>query len=310
MTSLAIYSAVARAGLPGLARHLRNAAPVFCFHNVVAEPGAGTAGDPGLHIGADAFGAYAAWMRRAYTVVPLGELHRRIAGGESMRGLAAITFDDAYRGVLQYALPVLRSLGLPSTLFVVSGAADAPAPFWWDVLAEGRPLDPARRDEYLHGMAGDGRAILQGRPPATLPDAWLPASWEQLRACRGELVAFGGHTVTHRNLAALDAAAARAELAGSRDAIERELGTRPRTLAYPYGLWSEATAEAARGEGYELAVTMAYGLAGHGRHAFGIPRVNVPRGIARVTLESWAAGIRGPGRPPAGKVTMAGAGPG
>src|SRR5207245_14546 len=74
-------------------------------------------------------------LAQAFRFVPLGDLLARHRAGRSIRGLAAISFDDGYRGVLRHALPVLRQLGLPATVFVVAGALARTEPFWWDRLA-------------------------------------------------------------------------------------------------------------------------------------------------------------------------------
>src|SRR6476620_5774425 len=44
----------------------------------------------------------------------------RIRAGRPLQGLVALTFDDGYRGVFESALPVLRDLGLPATVFVIA----------------------------------------------------------------------------------------------------------------------------------------------------------------------------------------------
>ena len=48
----------------------------------------------------------------------------------------AITFDDGYEGVYRYAYPVLKSLGLKATLFVVTGLVGKDGYLTWDQLQE------------------------------------------------------------------------------------------------------------------------------------------------------------------------------
>src|SRR5262249_18777182 len=53
-------------------------------------------------------------LQRRFQFVPVDEL----CEARSLRGLAAVTFDDAYKSVITHALPVLTSLNIPFTVFV------------------------------------------------------------------------------------------------------------------------------------------------------------------------------------------------
>src|SRR5690606_23727534 len=77
------------------------------------------------------------------------------------------------------------------------------------------------------------------------------------------LVHFGAHTLSHCNLRRVDDERLRRELEGSATAVERYVGLRPRSFAYPYG-WATATGErealAAAQEGFDIAVTTQPGM--------------------------------------------------
>lgn len=277
-------------GLCRARRRLVNAAPIFCFHNVVAATGAAF-GEPSLHVPADAFADYVEWIGATYEVVPLRELLEKADRGHPVSGVAAITFDDGYAGVVTHALPVLRRHGMPATIFVVADAADRPQAFWWDVLASEGALSAAARAHHLRAQRGDASAILgAGRPPVTPPADYLPAPWSVLEAASGE-AAIEAHTVTHRNLSALDATDVRAELVRSRDAIAMRVGEVPRLISYPYGAYDARVLSAAREERFAGGLTMDEGLAMGGRDPFAIPRVNVPAGITLDALEWRASGF-------------------
>src|SRR5687768_14820351 len=193
-----VYTLLARSGIAHALRR-RDAAPIFCFHNVVNDAIAGRQGDPSLHIGLSPFKALLDLIVSQYTVIPLLELAARLRSGRSLRATASLTFDDAYHGALTHAVPVLKRLALPATVFIVTDAADRPRPFWWDVIAS-TPADV--RGNYLRDLLGDGNRILNqvSAPSASLGSELLPADWPTLHAMLDATVVPGSHTLTHRNL--------------------------------------------------------------------------------------------------------------
>jgi peptidoglycan/xylan/chitin deacetylase (PgdA/CDA1 family) len=61
------------------------------------------------------------WTARRYRFVSLDELWERLEGGQPLgEPLAAVTFDDGYADVYHHALPLLRRMGIPAAVFVVS----------------------------------------------------------------------------------------------------------------------------------------------------------------------------------------------
>ncbi|MDH3732462.1 MAG: polysaccharide deacetylase family protein [Gemmatimonadota bacterium] len=57
-----------------------------------------------------------------------------VLDGTAEDGLAAVTFDDGYADNAGIALPVLEELGVPATVFAVSGSLGSGREFWWDEL--------------------------------------------------------------------------------------------------------------------------------------------------------------------------------
>ncbi len=295
--SRAAYGGLRALGAPSLARRLRPGAPVFSFHNVVPDAEAGR-GDVSLHVPVGAFASIVAWIGASYEVVALGELVDRTAAGRSVRGLAAITFDDAYHGVFEHALGPLAAAGMPCTIFVVSGFAERPAITWWDALGSRGLLTEERRAEALRAHRGLAPEVLRAagvEGPATdapLPDAFLPATWDRILRSAGDGVELGSHTVRHPNLAALEPAELDEELARSRREIAERTSREVESIAYPYGLWSPRVAEAARRAGYRIGATTEIRPFTAREEPLGVPRVNVPAGISIDALACWAAGIR------------------
>src|SRR4030095_5627286 len=65
------------------------------------------------------------WLQRRYRFVTIDEFCQ----AKKRRGLAAVTFDDGYKSVIDDALPVLRALGIPCTIFVNTAALEKKI-FW------------------------------------------------------------------------------------------------------------------------------------------------------------------------------------
>ncbi len=258
-------------------------------------------GDRSLHVGREAFTGYVEWMAATYTVVPLRELVDGVRRGTSLRGLASITFDDAYAGVFRHAVPALRRLGLPATVFAIESASARPGPMWWDVLGDAGALTAALRTRCLDAWRGQGARITEevdARPQSPLPADLLPADWSVIGDAADADLAIEAHTDTHPNLAALAGDEIASELTASREGIRRRLGTAAAIIAYPYGRVTEAVVQRAQAAGFTAGVTIESGMVSPGSDPFRIRRVNVPAGISLTALDCWAAGIRPPARSP------------
>jgi peptidoglycan/xylan/chitin deacetylase (PgdA/CDA1 family) len=83
------------------------------------------------------------------------------------------------------------------------------------------------------------------------------------------------HTLTHRDLTTLDAAAVRHEVGGSRAALRREFGVRVDGFAYPAGRYDATAEEAVRTAGFRAAVTTNPGLAHMDGDRAALPRIRV-----------------------------------
>jgi peptidoglycan/xylan/chitin deacetylase (PgdA/CDA1 family) len=136
----------------------------------------------------------------------------------------AVTFDDGLRSVWRLALPVLRELGVPATVFVPTGFVERGGLFVWP---ETESWLGTEHEHELEGM-----------------------SWTELAELRDAGWEIGSHSVTHARLDGLGDAALASELHESRAAIERNLGSCS-SIAYPYSDVDDRVAAAARAAGYE-----------------------------------------------------------
>jgi peptidoglycan/xylan/chitin deacetylase (PgdA/CDA1 family) len=241
------------------------------------------------------------WLAQNYDVVPLADHVERALRGGSLRGVAAVTFDDAYRGVFDDAWPLLQALSIPATVFVVADAPGRDEGFWWDDRAVLDAYSPARREHWLTALQGDGATIVNAvapRPPPHPPaaaypsPAWCtPATWHAIQAAAAAGLQLGAHSATHRSLPELDDRALQWEAAESRDIIRRRTGITPEFFAYPYGLWNDRVRQAVRGAGYRAAFTLEDGHRGATVNPWAFPRINVPAGIEDAAFQAWTAGL-------------------
>jgi len=293
------YSALNVAGLTAIARRLSSGGMILCYHNIIA----GTEADPsdslGLHMPLATFSRQMRWLAGTYQIAPLGALVSRICNRESLRGVAAVTFDDGYAGVFENAWPLLRDLGIPATVFVVAEAPGRDEHFWWDDPEVLRAYSPARRDDWLTALRGDGAAIgsslaLADRPPANRPSPppWCaPATWPTIAEAARSGLQLGVHSATHRSLPALDDLEVHHEVVESREIIRSRTGVTPEFFAYPYGLWNDRVRDVVRTAGYRAAFTLE-----DGRHAtptdpWTLPRLSVPARIGDAAFHAWTAGL-------------------
>ena len=286
------YKALQLSGVTALARRLSSGGIVLCYHNVVADAPSDSLG---LHIALSRFERQMRWLADNYEVVSLTDLVVRVAQGRSLRGVAAVTFDDGYRGVFDHAWSLLRDLNIPATVFVVAEAPGRDQRFWWDDPEVLRAYSPSRREHWLTTLRGDGATIVQSlasaRQPSRdhVPASRRPAAWDTIAAAAVSGLQLGVHSATHRSLAALDERDLHREVVESRDVIRAHTGVTAEFFAYPYGRWNDRVRHAVRSAGYRAAFTLDDGDST--ADLWTLPRMNVPAGIDDAAFEAWTAGL-------------------
>lgn len=222
---------------------------VISYHEI-AEPA--DALIPGYAVSPTMFVRHIDWLRNnGFTFVSVDQVVRARTGGVSLpRKAVLLTFDDGYTSVYTHAWPMLRMLGIPSVISVVTS---------WQESSDRVNYDgkPVARDRFL--------------------------SWDQLREMQATgLVEVASHTHDlHYGLtanpqgSAQPAATARrydavrgyeaeatyleridTDVKTSRDLLRKRLGHAPRVMTWPYGKYNEMTESAARKYGMAVGLTL------------------------------------------------------
>ncbi|MCC6928132.1 MAG: polysaccharide deacetylase family protein [Gemmatimonadaceae bacterium] len=262
---------------------------VLGYHRV-GDP-ARTAWDPDLFSStADELDRHIGYLKRVHGIVGSDEALQLLAGRRSGNpgGVPPVllTFDDGYLDNYTTAYPVLAAHGVSATFFLVVDYVRGATVPWWDSIAwmcrrargegelDGDVALEARREaaaliaSYKSLDAESARAMLEGLParlgvaaPTNARELFL--SVEQAREMVRGGMTIGAHTRTHPILGKLPREQQRDELRSGKAWLERELGCKVATLAYPVGssdAFTEETMREARRAGYRACFSFHGGI--------------------------------------------------
>lgn len=248
----------------------RPAVPILVYHNVLRagywQREALSANAPVLS--PNAFESNLAFLEReGYETVTLQEVCAFVEGhGDLPPKPIAITFDDGWEGVYRYAFPLLVKHKMKATVFLIAGKVQ----------------DPARRDTFT-------------------VERLTMLDWDQVRKMESSgLIDFESHTYDlHRRSNAesipsgMPVAVARLQVGNAiendsayqrrlaRDfdetdqVFERELGHRPRFIAWPFGAYTGASLDLARAHHYRASFTTDFGVDCPGDNIYALRRVSL-----------------------------------
>lgn len=306
---LDMAAALARAGMMPNARGL---GAIFTLHHVQPRKSRPLQPTGHLEVTPDFLGeAIERLFAEGYEFIPLDDVPARIAK-PSRQPFAAFTLDDGYRNNAEHALPVFAHHGVPFTVFITRGFAERTHSLWWETLAEllgrarelsfdfgagtetldltseARKFDAFDRfsdyvgitDETIAVAKIDALARRHGVEPLEIT-ADLTMDPQELRTLSSHpLASLGAHTLSHRAVARLSPEEARMEMQQSADYVEGLTGTRPLSIAFPYGsrqAVSDRDQAIARELGFTVGVTTQPGTLSEKSAArlTGLPRISL-----------------------------------
>lgn len=259
-------------GVPGLLRFWnRHKVAVLLYHGVVRDEQRPL---PPWMLSESQFRWQMEYLTRHYQVLPLAQVVKHLLAGRPLPAYSlAITFDDGFRNNYTVAYPILKELGMPATIFLVTGYLDSDQALWPDLLFQViyqtpvstldltdlgagaytlKTLDDRRSSfmtlvEYLKTLPvrqkNQQLAEIARRLRFDLDQflATEEAPFALLRRddirhmAREGLITFGAHTDTHEILTRFPPEVARREIQISKQKLEALLGQPAHFFAYPNG---------------------------------------------------------------------------
>ena len=178
-------------------------------------------------------------------------------GGEPLPPDAvALTFDDGFRDFATVAHPALAARGLPSALFVTTGAV--------------RP---------------DNRSRLPDAPMLTMRDVAL-LDRDGVEIC--------SHTHVHAQLDTVDQPSIVRELVRPKRILEDALGHDVPVFAYPYGYSNRVVRTLTSDSGYAGAFAVRHAFSSETDDPYRIARLMLRCGTSLATYRAWLDGERAP----------------
>lgn len=228
--------------------------------------------------------AQCAYICSYHRVVSLADVDRWLYEGAPLPPRSiAVTVDDGYRDFFEVAYPIFRDHGIPVTIFLTTGFLDRSCWLWGDLVRHlfhqsslAHVEIPCGADKLRFGLRSeeervsavcsfkeaakriddDVRAklvheilprVLDTNIPDVLPVECEPLRWDQVREMYRNGIRFGAHTSTHPILSSVRSEERlSAEIAGSKQRLEEELGHPIFHFAYPNGTAEDVNSDVIR----------------------------------------------------------------
>lgn len=255
---------------------------VLCYHNIVPDSTPAELLESLLAVRHSQFVSHMRFMAARYAFATFEDVE---AGGRSRRDLI-LTFDDGYRGVLDFALPLLRQYHIPAYIFVNPAFVGgwSPRDKLMALTLYGSAEATRRVEEFLGApLSGDGVRARASRFVELRGVMWEAVgrgggssiqeierlfnahadervrsqmghsgllSWDDLAMLRRHGCRVGNHTYRHLELDLLPRELIRQEVRDAQRMLQQHLGADEPVISYPRGKSTLTVEEEVRSAGY------------------------------------------------------------
>jgi len=284
-----IKSLTSAAGIKaGFPQPVPGSVNILAYHRVVADiTKAEKEAIYGIVVSSATFRRHCELLRKSFDVVSL-ETARYFLDGERkvVRPLAVITFDDGYLDFYEEAFPILNELGLPATVFLPTDFIGQTKPLahdriYWLVkqaFENSVSISAALHRAGMTKFAGEKDVLKLTDLIVFLPDElrekvifemekelgsrfqkypseYQLLDWEMVREMSRKGISFGVHTANHVVLPLENDSRMETEIVESKRELERRLGEKVDSFAYPNGEYNPKVRNLIAEAGYKIAVT-------------------------------------------------------
>lgn len=273
---------------------------ILTYHRILGEPDSLLESEPDTAT----FGWHMELLAQSFNVLPLSDAMNALRNGNLPPRAVCITFDDGYRSVHDLALPILKKLSLPATVFVTTGHLQNGCMWNDEIIAVLKTLTATQIDLQEFGLGNYVIGTHQNRKKTIFelieaskylsptirsslvrkisslankaPPPDLMLTQEMVRNLSNEGVEIGAHTVNHPILTRLDDESADYEINACKKHLEEITGKPVLFFAYPNGKFGidfdHRHMQMARDAGYSHAFTTSTGAATRKNGHYQIPR--------------------------------------
>ena len=256
------YHLLKRVLAPAAAILTANRPRVFMYHRFSEEP-------QNRALDAAGFRKQMLMLKERCEVLTLAELLARDPA-KAGKSTAVITVDDGYADFFDIAFPILQDLGLRATVFVTTGFVDRRLFLWPDRIRALLEMSPPQilqlsgswqgqqiklrnaqeREAAWHQLADQLVFATAARRDAAVADLaaaigipvepldmsrYRAMTWTQLQQMSSAGFEIADHSATHPWLPTMSDEQVLEDLGGSKAQLEKMLGIRVRSFAYPNG---------------------------------------------------------------------------